>query len=135
MHIIYGVIIFYLSVTAKCDQTITRNHTNFINPSYPASDSAAKSCPVTVDLIGNNICQIKLDFVSFELTNFNANGICENDFMEFSESTMPNVPKFCGNKTGQTGEKVSCLCNTCNFYSNIVKKILYAYEWCETLLL
>ncbi|XP_018013361.1 uncharacterized protein LOC108670404 [Hyalella azteca] len=91
--------------TQTCGETTTRNGSSFINPSSPSSDTTVSNCVTTVQLLDNNICQLRLDFVSFELEPPNVNGVCETDFMTITGSANDaTIPKLCGSNTGKHSE-------------------------------
>ena len=78
------------------------NGTLFVNPSHPLNDTKVSNCELTVALVKNNICQLRLDFISFELEQPNRNGKCETDFMTVTGTANDDsIPILCGNNTGK----------------------------------
>ena len=91
------------SVTQTCGKTISTTSTSFVNPSYPSTDTTSNKCTTTVDLIGTNICQLRLDFTKFVLAQPDPfTGECKTDFFVITGTKTDNlVPKLCGTNTGQ----------------------------------
>ena len=75
------------------------------NPSYPSADSDEKFCDLTVEMSDINVCQLRLDFLDFQLDP-PSNGACKDDYMEISASGMPpqTVPRLCGMNRNQHRE-------------------------------
>ncbi|KAF2344881.1 CUB domain [Trinorchestia longiramus] len=85
-----------------CGETSSGNGTSFINPSYPSTDTTLSNCQLIVDLLSDNICQLRLDFETFELEQPNVNGECKTDFMKITGSANDNsIPTLCGTNTGK----------------------------------
>jgi len=93
------------TVAQTCGGTISTTSTNsFENPSYPNRDSNVVSpCRVKVDITGNNVCQLRLDFESFSLSQPSAEtSQCDTDvFRIFETGNDAFVPEICGENTGQ----------------------------------
>jgi len=93
------------TVAQTCGGTISTTSTNsFENPSYPNRDSNVLSpCRVRVDITGNNVCQLRLDFKSFSLSQPSAEtSQCDTDvFRVFETGNDAFVPEICGENTGQ----------------------------------
>merc|ERR1719154_1014265 len=92
-------------VTQTCGGTISTTSTNFFeNPSYPNRDSNVLSpCRVGVDITSNNVCQLRLDFESFSLSQPSAEtSQCDTDaFRMFETGNDASVPEICGENAGQ----------------------------------
>jgi len=84
-------------VSRTCHVTTREKVVYFKNPSYPAADSDEKFCDLTVELGEPSVCQLRLDFLDFQLDP-PSNGACRDDYMEISASGMPpqTVPRLCG---------------------------------------
>lgn len=84
-------------VSRTCHVTTREKVIYFKNPSYPSADSDEKFCDLTVEMSDLNVCQIRLDFLDFQLDP-PTNGACKDDYMEISASGMPpqTVPRLCG---------------------------------------
>jgi len=60
---------------------------------------------MTVNLLSNNICQLRLDFNDFTLEQPNINGQCETDFMTITGTANDAVvPTLCGTNTDKHRE-------------------------------
>lgn len=89
-------------VSRTCHVTTREKVVYFKNPSYPSTDSDEKFCDLTVEMNDINVCQLRLDFLDFQL-DLPTNGACRDDYMEISASGMPpqTVPRLCGNNRNQ----------------------------------
>lgn len=92
-------------VSRTCHVTTREKVVYFKNPSYPSTDSDEKVCDLTVEMSDVNVCQVRLDFLDFQL-DAPANGACQQDYMEISASGMPpqTVPRLCGLNRNQHRE-------------------------------
>lgn len=93
---------FYLITDrVTCGGTITRNGTYFQNPNAPSPYTDTRTCSVTVRKSYPGICQIRLDFLYFELREPNS-GTCEQDrFVVSGQDDNDIVPPICGQNNGQ----------------------------------
>lgn len=84
-------------VSRTCHVSTREKVVYFKNPSYPAPDSDEKFCDLTVEMSDLNVCQLRLDFLDFQLDP-PTNGACLDDYLEISASGMPpqTVPRLCG---------------------------------------
>lgn len=84
-------------VSRTCHVSTREKVVYFKNPSYPAADSDEKFCDLTVELGDLNVCQLRLDFLDFQLDP-PTSGACKDDYLEISASGMPpqTVPRLCG---------------------------------------
>lgn len=84
-------------VSRTCHVTTREKVVYFKNPSYPSADSDEKFCDLTVEMSDINVCQLRLDFLDFQLDP-PTNGACKDDYMEISASGMPpqTMPRLCG---------------------------------------
>lgn len=88
------------SIQVSCGETIRYNGTYFRNPGAPAPFSDSRACSVTVAR-QPNICQIRLDFLKFDLDRPRS-GVCENDrFVVSGQASNSIIPPICGYNTGQ----------------------------------
>lgn len=84
----------------SCGETIRYNGTYFRNPGAPAPFSDSRACSVTVAR-QPNICQIRLDFLKFDLDRPRS-GVCENDrFVVSGQASNSIIPSICGYNAGQ----------------------------------
>lgn len=84
-------------VSRTCHVTTREKVVYFKNPSFPGADSEERFCDLTVELSEPSVCQLRLDFLDFQLDP-PTNGACRDDYMEISASGMPpqTVPRLCG---------------------------------------
>nr|XP_045603484.1 uncharacterized protein LOC123761501 [Procambarus clarkii] len=83
----------------SCGESTSYNNTYFVNPSYNGTDIGAGACTLTVFRVDSNICQLRLDFLNFQLAQPDENGNCNVDFLTVTPSTT--VPRICGSNDGQ----------------------------------
>ncbi|KAK4320530.1 hypothetical protein Pmani_008594 [Petrolisthes manimaculis] len=81
-----------------CGGSTTYNNTYFVNPGYSGTDTGTGACTISVNRVNSNICQLRLDFINFEVDQPDEDGNCVTDFLTVSDST---VPMICGDNTGQ----------------------------------
>ncbi|XP_063237524.1 uncharacterized protein LOC134539425 isoform X3 [Bacillus rossius redtenbacheri] len=91
-------------VEKSCRNTSAQTVSYFVNPSYPNVDTVGSFCDYRIDVINENICQIRLDFDRFSIMGPHSSmGICRNDrFMVMT--TLPNgfgLSELCGENFGQ----------------------------------
>ncbi|XP_074602257.1 uncharacterized protein LOC141855947 [Brevipalpus obovatus] len=85
-----------------CDANSAMNHTYFTNPAYPSPYNGSTSCTLTIHRIATpyRICQLRLDFVDFEINRPNY-GNCETDrFVVSGQNSNSVVPPLCGRNSG-----------------------------------
>merc|ERR550532_2007261 len=90
------------------DGTVSENCTYFTS----ASRTAGSSCTLTICKQGSDVCQLRLDFESFTLSNpitatavtvgrmLNRMGTCETDFFSVSVPGGHAPPLICGENSG-----------------------------------
>ncbi|XP_054166089.1 uncharacterized protein LOC128963602 [Oppia nitens] len=84
-----------------CGGTIVNNGTYFRNPNAPSPYTDSRACSVTVQRIRPDICQIRLDFLVFDLSR-PREGTCDSDRFVVNGQTQNNIiPPICGYNTGQ----------------------------------
>ncbi|KAI1299312.1 hypothetical protein HDE_03927 [Halotydeus destructor] len=86
-----------------CDSRSNQNQTYFTNPAYPSPFNGTLSCSLTIHRIPSpyRMCQIRLDFVDFEI-NSPLEGECSTDrFVVSGQNSNSIVPPICGRNTGQ----------------------------------
>lgn len=91
-------------LTQTCGETIYTNRTYFVNPGSPSTDSTLTTspCRVRVDLIGDNVCQLRLDFKKFSLAQPDTTSVCNNDMFRITGTTnAASIPTICGENAGQ----------------------------------
>ncbi|KAM3965022.1 uncharacterized protein ACR2FA_000919 [Aphomia sociella] len=85
----------------QCDDNTDAFIGWFTNPGFPSPSTERLSCTVTLNKASEDIKQIRLDFVNFELLPPLA-GTCEDDQFIVSGQNINNViPILCGINTGQ----------------------------------
>ncbi|KAK5640484.1 hypothetical protein RI129_011295 [Pyrocoelia pectoralis] len=87
-------------VQVSCGATSSNNNTYFQNPSFPNIFTGANTCSLTVQRCSEDICQIRIDFLSFSLAQPNGDGVCANDALIISGGAA-NLGRICGDNTGQ----------------------------------
>ncbi|KAI9559184.1 hypothetical protein GHT06_015973 [Daphnia sinensis] len=90
---------------ARLGDTVTLNNTYWQSPLR--TFAASSSCTLTVKLDStlpeqNNVavCQVRLDFVLFEISQPDAETVCSNDYFDVAGATNV-VPTICGFNNGQ----------------------------------
>jgi len=84
-----------------CQGTIYGNNTYFVNQDYPSSYTSAGQCAVTIHRLTPNICQLRLDFETFSISQPDiSEHRCVSDSFVVTGTTSP-VPVICGDNTGQ----------------------------------
>ena len=145
----------YLVVVSTCGQTITRNNTYWVQPSYNSSYTTAGQCSVYVKKCAANICQLRwnlnnlkpnnsepsqvlcswmyrLDFVNFQIANpdetaGNTATQCLYDIFTVSGQSN-NVPGICGYNTNQHSNRYERLIN----YWAIITSLTISVPWHDT---
>ncbi|CAG0917003.1 unnamed protein product [Notodromas monacha] len=92
-----------------CGQNSSANCTYFVNQGYPGTVTTPGSCQLAINKCGPDICQIRLDFLQFQIggpsndqTNSpNTVGQCLNDQFLVTASGGTSSPVICGKNTGQ----------------------------------
>ncbi|XP_062550468.1 uncharacterized protein LOC134215262 [Armigeres subalbatus] len=85
---------------ATCGGSGSQNITYFQNSGYPAPYNGGGSCVYTVIPPDNTICQLRIDFTQFTLSQPNADGLCTIDNIQISGGSS-RVPVICGDNNGQ----------------------------------
>lgn len=83
---------------STCGIGITQNCTYITNPSYPSTYTTTGTCAHTVTPINSDICQLRLDFDNFDITETTA-GVCTDSFGTSTPSGQPPLD-LCGTLTG-----------------------------------
>ncbi|KAF2351206.1 CUB domain [Trinorchestia longiramus] len=84
-----------------CGEASSAAEMTFTNPNYPAAETGALgSCTLKISHVSENICQIRLDFSEFTLTQPNYEGVCDIDFLQIPEGPS-YIPTICGDNSGQ----------------------------------
>ena len=83
-----------------CGTTTNVNNTYFTNPEYPTTYERQGRCTITVQRCNSNICQLRLDFLEFNLAPPNSSGICDLDLLLVSSSGS-RIPRICGENANQ----------------------------------
>ncbi|CAG9815419.1 unnamed protein product [Phaedon cochleariae] len=83
-----------------CGDISSHNNTYFTNRGYPNPQLAGTQCVFKIVPTSTNICQIRLDFLSFTLAQPNGNGSCVFDSMAITGSGS-SIPVICGENSGQ----------------------------------
>ena len=95
-----------------CGASISNNCTYIQNPNYPSSESTGTSCSFSISPLSADICQLRLDFDNFDITETSpATGTCVDTF-DVTSGSSRDYYALCGTLTGQhiyveTGRKTS----------------------------
>lgn len=89
---------------ATCGAGIYVNGTHFRSPNFPDPYPSPGSCQVTIKNTYSNICQIRLDFIVFNLKQ-PVLGNCNSDrFVVNGQSNNDIIPSLCGYNPDQHSE-------------------------------
>ena len=91
---VFHQLFLQLLVMFECGQSTSENGTLFMNPS-----TITRMCNLNINRMNDDICQIRLDFETFELGPPNDSGVCEDDFFLVTGGTV--VPPLCGSNSGE----------------------------------
>jgi len=83
---------------STCGSTVSQNCTYIQNPSYPTTFSTTGSCAYSVTPLSSDICQLRLDFDNFDITDAST-GVCTDSFTA-AGPTGSNPMDLCGTNTG-----------------------------------
>ncbi|XP_044758275.1 uncharacterized protein LOC123316323 [Coccinella septempunctata] len=87
--------------TVTCNQEVINNLTYFVNPDFPDLTRSMSSCNLTVKKIDEEIAQLRLDFIHFNLGQPNRKtGVCEDDVFMMTGNENRRL-KLCGFNSGQ----------------------------------
>lgn len=100
-------------MSRTCHNSTYNKVVYFKNPSYPLTDSEQNFCDLTINVIDADICQLKIDFLEFQIDP-PIEGNCIGDKFTATASGMtPTVtPILCGNNRNQhskCGKRISLL--------------------------
>lgn len=82
---------------SSCSSSVTQNCTYIKNPSYPSTYTTTGSCSYSVTPVNTDICQLRLDFDNFDITETTA-GVCTDSFAMTAPSGQ-NPLNLCGTLT------------------------------------
>jgi len=85
---------------SSCGSTVNQNCTYIQNPSFPNTYSTSGACSYTINYIQSDICQLRLDFNMFDITDVATTGVCTDSFT-VTGPTGRNPSVICGVNTGQ----------------------------------
>nr|XP_023015446.1 uncharacterized protein LOC111504952 [Leptinotarsa decemlineata] len=87
-------------ILRTCGETSSYNSTYFTNAAYPTPVTGSTRCTMTIQRCNPDICQVRIDFLNFNLAQPNAMGVCNSDAL-FVTGGGGSVPVICGENTGQ----------------------------------
>ena len=91
-----------------CGQSVRVNGTHFRSPNFPDPYPSPGSCQVAIKNTYSNICQIRLDFLVFNLKQ-PVLGNCNADrFVVNGQSNNNILPSLCGYNPDQHSESLPC---------------------------
>lgn len=79
---------------------MTQNTSYITNPGYTSAYTTAGSCIFSVTPLSTDICQLRLDFVAFDLAEDTSTGACTDSFA-VSVGSGRTYHVLCGTATGQ----------------------------------
>ncbi|KAG1699830.1 hypothetical protein GQR58_005415 [Nymphon striatum] len=92
----------HVIVLQTCGNASSENCTYFQNPGFPSTYDVAQTCSIFVSKKDPNICQYKLDLLTFDITP-PVSGECVMDMFSISgQNTNSGFPPLCGLNSGQT---------------------------------
>ncbi|XP_066948450.1 uncharacterized protein [Macrobrachium rosenbergii] len=83
-------------VKKSCNSEATLNNTYFVS-----GKTVTGACTLFVRKSSEDICQLRLDFVEFHISQPDADGHCTADFMTVEAEAGNIVPTICGSNNGQ----------------------------------
>ncbi len=83
-----------------CGEETTGNSI-LLSPGYPSTTSKALTCTYTFSRSDPDVCQIRVDFIEFELKGPSSDGTCLDDQFTVASVPTPTIPTICGRNTGQ----------------------------------
>ncbi|XP_023345542.1 uncharacterized protein LOC111714628 [Eurytemora carolleeae] len=93
---------------SSCGSSSSNNITYITNPGFPSTYTTAGTCTYTINKCQNDICQLRLDFVTLvQGVSTNPQGCCGSSCTTVSDSltvrgeTGVNPPLICGTNTGE----------------------------------
>ena len=86
---------------SACGSTIANNCTYIQNPNYPSSESSG-SCEYKVTPVSTDVCQLRLDFQTFDITEKTSDnaGTCIDSF-DITSGSSRTYSTLCGTLTSQ----------------------------------
>ena len=89
-------------VSRSCHNATSQKVVHFKNPSYPATDDEPNYCDLTIEVKDNDVCQIRLDLLDFQL-DAPTNGECLGDKLTVTASGLStlSIPQLCGSNSNQ----------------------------------
>jgi len=86
--------------TKTCGESTDNNGTYFQNEGYPSTFNQVGSCQLTVNKCSTDVCQLRLDFDNFVLSQpEGTDHVCQAD--QFVVSGGAPISSICGTNTGQ----------------------------------
>jgi len=101
----FGVCCFFKKNEANTGDTITNNITYIQNNDFPSAYTTTSTTATFSYTFGStsDICQVRLDFDTFSITQPSTAGACTTDTVTITTKTgltKPNIPVLCGTLTG-----------------------------------
>ncbi|KAI1290339.1 hypothetical protein HDE_08035 [Halotydeus destructor] len=89
-------------ISRSCHNVTSQKVVYFKNPSYPQADNQQNYCDLTVEIKDTNVCQLRLDFLDFQLDQ-PKNGNCMDDKLTVTASgvSTKSIPVLCGKNNNQ----------------------------------
>ncbi|KAG1680225.1 hypothetical protein GQR58_012519 [Nymphon striatum] len=89
-------------ILKSCHNRTSEKSVIFTNPSSPSKDTAADYCDLTIEVTSPDVCQIKVDFMTFDIDP-PAAGVCSRDRFQILGAGAANlgIGSLCGVNTDQ----------------------------------
>ena len=95
----FVILIFFFRINT-CGSAVPNNCSYIQNPNYPSSESAG-ACSFNIRPMSSDICQLRLDFQNFDLTETAPiDGTCVDNF-DITSGSSRDYFKLCGTLSGQ----------------------------------
>ncbi|KAL1517806.1 hypothetical protein ABEB36_001529 [Hypothenemus hampei] len=82
-----------------CGDSSSLNNTYFVSPGFPTTYTGGTTCSFTI-IKQWSACQVRIDFLTLNLAQPNANGTCATDALTVTGGAA-TVPIICGENSGQ----------------------------------
>lgn len=85
-----------------CGETSDFPVSYFFNPEYPSTYDGGGKCTLYSEAYHKEICQLRIDFLSFSLAPPNGDGYCRIDALTITGLAKgTQIPQLCGENSGQ----------------------------------
>ncbi|CAG2106678.1 unnamed protein product [Medioppia subpectinata] len=88
-------------VAKSCNKQTSDKVVYFKNPGYPRFDTGANICTMTLQIRDPDVCQVRLDFIDFDLDQPTLGDCLGDKFRVSSSGGTGQIPMLCGRNTNQ----------------------------------